>query len=75
MTKSKLAPAEKKVYYQKRNASEVMERDVQRKKAQWGALNENPEQWQSKRKWKNMPPMAKKEKSSHCKTKYWLSQK
>ena len=34
MTKSKLAPAEKKVYYQKRNASKVMERDVQQKKAQ-----------------------------------------
>ena len=37
-----------------------MERNVQRKKAQWGALNENLEQWQSKRKWKNMPPMSKK---------------
>ena len=46
MAKSKLTHAEKQALYEKRNASKVKAWDVQKKKVQWAALKENPEQWQ-----------------------------
>ena len=49
MAKFKFIPAEKQAHYQKTNASEVKERDIQRKKVQRVALKENPKQWQQYR--------------------------